>query len=69
MNGYSRDYYDERHWCTECGEECSIKVIDEGIGSYEFWGARGIHVDKRTVSSCCEAEVTTENLEEHKDDE
>lgn len=66
---YSEDYDAEQHWCTECGEECHEEVTDEGIGPYEFWGARGCHVDKRVVSSCCEAETTTVNLEEYGDDE
>lgn len=42
--------------CKECGEECVIIVVDEGIGSYEFWGANGTHHDYREVSSCCESD-------------
>ena len=44
-------------FCGSCGEPCSPKEIDEGIGSYEFWGHKG--VDRRivTVSHCCEASV------------
>lgn len=66
---YSEDYDDTPYWCTECKQSCTEVIIDEGIGPYEFWGARGVHVDKRVVSSCCEAETTTVDLEEYGDDE
>lgn len=50
--------------CTECGEECRGRVVDQGIGSYEFWGQRGVDSRKVFVSSCCEAEMTTDDGEE-----
>lgn len=43
--------------CDECGEECTAIVTDMGIGSYEYWGAKGVHHDWAVVSPCCEAEV------------
>ena len=43
--------------CSECGEECIPKVIDSGIGPYEYWGARGVDVRLEEVSPCCEAEM------------
>ena len=46
--------------CTACGEECGGKVLDEGIGSYEYWGAKGVHHDYRTVSDCCEEDIAEE---------
>jgi hypothetical protein len=48
-------------WCSDCGKECSSTQIDEGIGPYEFWGARGVHHDWVTVSDCCEAEILESN--------
>jgi hypothetical protein len=43
--------------CSECGEECTGVAVDEGIGAYEFWGAKGVQHDWRWASPCCEAEV------------
>jgi len=43
--------------CEECGGECTAVEKDFGIGPYEFWGDRGVHVDMRLVSPCCEANV------------
>lgn len=46
--------------CKNCGEECSIVAIDEGIGHYEYFGAKGY--DSRIVhgSDCCECDVVDE---------
>ena len=49
---------EERYgFCPNC--ECDVQIVkrDIGIGSYEFWGARG--VDRRMVDHCvqCENEV------------
>ena len=49
--------YQGQEICTECGKPCGSIEIDEGIGSYEYWGAPGVHHDYRTVSDCCEAEI------------
>jgi len=43
--------------CDCCGEACTAQPIDVGIGPYEYWGARGNHVDIQLLSPCCEAEV------------
>lgn len=53
------DYSDtlETGFCTDCGKECRIILIDEGIGSYEYWGQKGVHHDYRRASYCCEADV------------
>ena len=58
---YDRENYDpadyqEEGICLECGEICTVKTIDEGIGPYEFWGAKGTHHNYVKVSSCCEVE-------------
>lgn len=43
--------------CEDCGEVCTAVMRDFGIGSYEFWGARGVHTDYQPVSPCCEAPI------------
>ena len=46
-----------RGYCSCCGQECEVKVVDNGIGSYEFWGAKGYDSRPEAVSECCEADV------------
>ena len=60
---------DEDAYCCECGEPCSVVWTDEGIGVYEYWGARGVHVDWQASSSCCEAEVTDTKPEQEIEDD
>ena len=55
-------------YCSDCGQECTVGVIDEGIGSYEYWGAKGVDVRLVEVSDCCEAEVLDEPPEEEQDE-
>lgn len=43
--------------CSDCGNACTAKMVDMGIGPYEFWGDRGVHTDWQAVSPCCEAEI------------
>lgn len=43
--------------CSECGNECDVVTVDEGVGSFDFWGEKGIDEKLVEVSSCCEAEV------------
>ena len=43
--------------CNCCGMECDAVYVDNGIGSYEFWGATGVHHDYRWESPCCGEEV------------
>ena len=43
--------------CPACGEVCSGVWEDFGIGSYEYWGARGTDVRMVYVSNCCEAQL------------
>ena len=42
--------------CFDCKTSTSVKIVDEGIGPYEFWGAVGNHTDLREVSTCCGSE-------------
>lgn len=49
------------YFCDECKEHCSPKVEDDGIGPYEFWGAKGTDHDYVLRSNCCEASVLDSN--------
>ncbi len=57
---------ESKHWCVECGEECEIVEVDEGIGPYEFWGAPGNDIQIVKVSYCCEAFYTDVDPEEYR---
>jgi len=41
--------------CPDCGEECQVIVVDQGIGHYEYWGAKCYDSRPEVVSDCCEA--------------
>lgn len=41
--------------CSDCQQPCECRIIDEGIGSYEYWGAVGHDSRPTLVSSCCGA--------------
>lgn len=43
--------------CSECREECLETTVDEGIGPFEFWGAKGNDSQIVVVSDCCEARI------------
>jgi len=51
-------------YCAHCGDACTATFIDEGIGHYEYWGAKGVDIQLVEVSPCCEAEVLDEPPEE-----
>jgi len=40
-------------WCGACHKECDVHVIDEGIGHYEFWGAKGVDTQLTLETDCC----------------
>ena len=48
-------------YCGECGQECAYRVIDEGIGPYEFWGQKCVDHSYVVVSNCCDAPVYTDS--------
>jgi hypothetical protein len=53
-------------FCGACGCHCEIRIEDFGIGSYEYWGFKGVHKDLRVISKCCEEEVFNDvNLSEY----
>lgn len=43
--------------CESCGMPCDSKTVDDGIGPYEYWGAKGVHHDYYQASDCCGAEI------------
>ena len=52
-----REHYHYNGICSDCGLECETVTEDQGIGAYEYWGARDVHHDYVEVSPCCGAEV------------
>lgn len=57
--GYSLGDDDEtiEGWCECCGQACHGITVDNGIGSYEYWGSKGTHHQYDIESSCCNATV------------
>ena len=61
-------------YCKECGSVSTTKVIDEGIGWYDWGDMRSKQELLTVVTDCCEGEafsdkectkvITTNNLEE-----
>ena len=43
--------------CKSCGEECTGRTVDFGIGPYDYGGSRGYDVRLKMVSNCCEDEI------------
>ena len=43
--------------CQACLDPCTPVRVDTGIGSYEYWGQRGIDSKFETLSDCCHAYV------------
>jgi len=44
-------------YCEDCGEQCDVIKVDEGIGWTEAWGVRSCHHDYQWVSDCCHAGI------------
>jgi len=42
-----------RGYCASCEEDVDVYMVDCGIGSYEYWGARGTHHDWQPECSQC----------------
>ena len=56
MSDYMPDITDvgeQEHFCLSCDDYCALKVVDNGIGPYEFWGDCRTHHDYSTESYCC----------------
>ena len=43
--------------CEDCHGACEGTYVDFGIGTYEFWGAKGVDRQVAWASECCEATV------------
>ena len=55
--------------CPDCHEMAEAIVVDNGIGSYEFWGQKCFQSSPEVVSNCCEAplEITPFELKEEEE--
>jgi len=53
------DYEPERPlmYCNCCEEEVRAVQVDHGIGSYEYWGSKGVHHDWRWCCPTCGEEL------------
>lgn len=49
-------------YCADCEQPCEGDLIDVGVGSYEFWGQRGVDRDLQYLSDCCEAPVMMDGV-------
>jgi len=56
-------------YCEECGEPCRAHIVDFGIGPYEYWGRKGFHTDKQTVSKCCDSRILDDEPAQPDEDE
>jgi len=53
-----RHHFEEKSGvCESCGLPCESTVVDEGLGSYEYWGSKGVHHAYATVSDCCSENI------------
>ena len=64
---------DSGPFCGCCGQPCSPRRVDNGIGAYEYWGCKGVHTQIDIESDCCDAAVfsdaaLTKNYEHDPDD-
>ncbi|HEX8894411.1 MAG TPA: hypothetical protein VF783_13865 [Terriglobales bacterium] len=44
-------------WCRHCQKETVTVKRDVGIGRYEAWGCKGIHIDMRDHCGDCGEEI------------
>lgn len=49
-------------FCPSCNEKRTFHLEDCGIGSYEFWGARGTHHDWRPICDECGDEINADSV-------
>jgi hypothetical protein len=62
-----RDDDTHRGYCPSCKANVTAKSVDFGIGSYEYWGCRSVHVDIREVCPDCEGNLLDAEPEEEID--
>jgi hypothetical protein len=59
---------DARHgYCPACKCNVTAKSMDFGIGCFEYWGSREVHVDIREVCPECEGDLLDAEPEEETD--
>lgn len=51
-----------RYRCFNCGEACESKLVNIGIGYYEYWGSRSFDRRVAEVSDCCEADLIDKGI-------
>jgi len=44
-------------FCKNCEEDVDVYMEDVGIGSYEFWGAKGYHSEMGYFCAECDDEI------------
>jgi len=47
----------EGPFCESCKCTCNPKLVDNGIGMYEYWGSKEVDVQLDVESDCCGAPV------------
>lgn len=47
----------EPPFCGDCGKHCNAIPLDNGIGAYDYMGARGYDTNVSIVSDCCEGDL------------
>lgn len=50
-------------FCKHCDKQVKVLWDDCGIGSYEYWGAKGNDVDWRAFCSECEEQLDSREIE------
>jgi hypothetical protein len=63
------DTVDDAHYgyCPACKCNVRAKSMDFGIGCFEYWGSREVHVDIREVCPECEGDLLDAEPEEEID--
>jgi len=46
--------------CPHCHKDVEGKWVDEGIGAYEYWGAKGVHTQMDFVCEECDGPLESE---------
>lgn len=49
-----------RGYCIACACWVTTRRVDEGIGSYEYWGCKGTHHEWRDACPECDGDVLDE---------
>ena len=62
------DYGSKAYYCTHCKEDCVVRWEDDGIGAYDYHGAKGVDEKWIAYSECCDAAVTDEAPQEDGDE-